>query len=211
DRYLLVAAALGAPVHGAPAFRLRLLPTDRGEVSALLEKHKVSAERTWIAVNVSARWPTKRWPPAMFAAALDRLNEEGLGPIVLIGGPDEKPKVKAVKGLMKTDPVDVTGETTPGILPALLQSASLLLTNDSGPMHVAAAVGTPVVALFGPTSPIRTGPYGKTHRVLTSGVSCSPCFSRQCRNRIPLECLTSISVDHVLEAVRAQSARRPAQ
>lgn len=210
DRCLLVAAALGASVHGAPAFRLRLLPTDRGEVSALLGKHRVSAERAWIAVNVSARWPTKRWPPAMFAAALDRLNEEGLGPVVLIGGPDEKPEVEAVKGLMKTDLVDVTGETTPGILPALLQSASLLLTNDSGPMHVAAAVGTPVVALFGPTSPIRTGPYGTSHRVLTSGVPCSPCFSRQCRNRIPLECLTSISVDHVLEAVRAQSARRPA-
>ncbi|MBM4125040.1 MAG: glycosyltransferase family 9 protein [Nitrospira sp.] len=209
DRYLLVAAALGAFVHGAPAFRLRPLPADRETVGALLGRHGVSAKTAWVAVNVSARWQTKRWPAPMFAAALDRLNQEGLGPVVLIGGPDEKSDVGRVMGQMKTAAVDLTGETTPGLLPALLQSASLLLTNDSGPMHVAAAVGTPVVALFGPTSPVRTGPYGQSHRVLRSGVACSPCFSRHCRNGLPLECLTSISVEQVLEAVRAQAARRP--
>jgi ADP-heptose:LPS heptosyltransferase len=105
---------------------------------------------------------------------------------------------------MRTVPADLTGETQPRLLPALLESASVLLTNDSGPMHVAAAVGTPVVAIFGPTSPTRTGPYGKGHRVLANQIPCSPCFSRTCRNSIQLECLTSITPEKAIEAVRDQ-------
>ena len=95
--------------------------------------------------------------------------------MVFIGGPDERTDVAAVKALMKTRAVDIAGETTVGLLPALLAKAALFLTNDSGPMHIAAAVGTPVVALFGPTSAVRTGPYGAGHRVLAGQVACSPC------------------------------------
>jgi lipopolysaccharide heptosyltransferase II len=214
DRYLLIAAALDAPVQGEPVFRLHSLDRDREEVTQLLGRHGLppsQAKAGWIAVNVAARWPTKRWPPASFAVTADQLQREGIGPVVLIGGPDERPAAEAVKALMKTKPVNLTGETSPGLLPALLESAALLLTNDSGPMHVAAAVGTPVVALFGPTSPARTGPYGKQHVVLTSGVPCSPCFSRRCRNRVRLECLTAIAPERVLEAVRAQLAPRLAR
>jgi len=80
----------------------------------------------------------------------------------------------------------------------------VLLANDYGPMHVAAAVGTPVVAISGPTSPARTGPYGKGHRVLANQIPCSPCFSRTCRNSIQLECLTSITAEEAIEAVRDQ-------
>ncbi len=210
DRCLLLAEALGASVQGEPAFHFRIVEEDRKEVARLLGRHGLSGspaspmKDAWIAVNVAARWPTKRWPPAYFASAIDQLQREGLGPAVLIGGPDERPAAQAVKALMKTELLDLTGETRPGLLPALLKSAALLLTNDSGPMHVAAAVGTPVVALFGPTSPMQTGPYGKQHAVLTSGVACSPCFSRRCRNRVRLECLTTIAPEQALDAVRKQ-------
>ncbi len=95
-----------------------------------------------------------------------------------------------------------------GLLPALLRRASLLLTNDSGPMHIAAAVGTPVVALFGPTSALLTGPYGVGHHVLTGTVACRPCFSRTCRNALPLECLRAVPPEQVLAAARAQRALR---
>ena len=208
DRYLLVAAALVADVGHSPRdgthanFRLRVGLADREEVAGLLGRSGVRASIPWIAMNVSARWPTKRWPPEFFAAAADQIQEEKLGIVVLIGGPDERAASQAVKGMMRTVPVDLTGETTPGLLPALLESASLLLTNDSGPLHVAAAVGTPVVALFGPTSPLRTGPYGIGHAVLTHQVPCSPCFSRSCHNRNHLECLTGITSHQVLAAVR---------
>lgn len=206
DRYLLVARALGALAQGEPEFRFRPLSADRALVTELLTRQGVPSDAPWVAMNVSARWGTKRWPRESFAEVADRLQQEGVGPVVLIGGPDEQTDTEAVRRLMRTPPADLTGQTNLGLLPALVQAASLLITNDSGPMHVAAAVGTPVVALFGPTSPVRTGPYGRHHLALTSGVACSPCFSRQCRNRVRLECLTSIAPARVVEAARAQLA-----
>ena len=211
DRCLLVAQALGASLEGEPEFRFRPLRDDQALVADLLGRQGLSVDDSWIAMSVSARWATKRWPRESFAAVADRLQQEGLGRVVLIGGPDERADAQAVKQLMRTMPADLTGQTSTGLLPALLQAASLLITNDSGPMHVAAAVRTPIVALFGPTSPARTGPYGAQHRVLTSGVPCSPCFSRQCRNHMRLECLTSLSPDLVMEAARAQLAVRLAR
>jgi len=208
DRYLLVAKAMGAVESGAPEFRFRIPPTDYEEVDRLLIRSGVSPGTSWVAMNVSARWPTKRWPAASFAEVADRLRQEGYGAVVMIGGPDERAEVAAVSGMMKTSAIDLAGATTVGLLPALLSKASLLITNDSGPMHVAAAVGTPVVALFGPTSAIRTGPYGVGHDVLTGKIPCSPCFSRTCHNTLPLECLNLVSPQQVLAAVRAQRSLR---
>lgn len=207
DRYLLAARAVGAHVNGPPEFRLSPPARDREEIVRLLERHGLQAGEPWIAINVSARWPTKRWPVESFAMVGDRLQREGLGPVVLIGGPDDRTQTEAVASRMQRAPINVTGETSPGLLPALLASASVLLTNDSGPMHIAAAVGTPVVALFGPTSPIRTGPYGRTHRVLRADIPCSPCFSRVCRNPVSLACLTVITPEAVVKAVRDQLER----
>ena len=209
DRYLLVADALGAARPATPQFRFRISPADREQVVAVLGRAGVKAGSSWVAMNVSARWPTKRWPAESFAAVADRLYEEGMGPVVLIGGPDDRADAQAVQALTKKSSLrDVTGLTPLGLLPALLQSASLLLTNDSGPMHVAAAVGTPVTALFGPTSPTRTGPYGRNHRVLARQLPCSPCFNRRCTNPVERECLVSIAPSEVLTAAREQIAGR---
>ena len=202
DRYLLVADALGAARPAAPQFRFRISQADREQVADALGRTGVKTGSTWVAMNVSARWPTKRWPMESFAAVADRLHREG-GRVVLIGGPDDRADAQAVKSLAQSSSIiDLTGMTPLGLLPALLQSASAFVTNDSGPMHVAAAVGTPVVALFGPTSPVRTGPYGKHHRVLTHRVQCSPCLSRRCVNAVERECLTGIEPALVVEAVR---------
>lgn len=208
DRYLLVAKAVGAAESGTPEFRFRIPPTDHEEVDSLLSRSGVMPGTSWVAMNVSARWPTKRWPAASFAEVADQLRQEGYGAVVMIGGPDERAEVAAVSGMMKTSAIDLAGATTVGLLPALLSKASLLITNDSGPMHIAAAIGTPVVALFGPTSAVRTGPYGVGHDVLTGKVPCSPCYSRTCHNTLPLECLRSVSPQQVLSAVRAQRTQR---
>jgi len=208
DRYLLVAKAVGAVESGAPEFRFRIPQTDYEEVDRLLSRSGVTPEMSWVAMNVSARWPTKRWPAASFAEVADRLQQEGCGAVVMIGGPDERADVAAVNGMMKTPAIDLAGVTTVGLLPALLSRASLLITNDSGPMHVAAAVSTPVVALFGPTSAVRTGPCGVGHRVLATEISCRPCLSRTCHNPVQLECLTRISHEQVFVAVRDQLAVR---
>lgn len=208
DRYLLVADAMGRTSASPPEFRFRIMRADRDAVDRLLEQHGVMRGAPWIAVNVSARWPTKRWPAASFAAVADRVQREGLGRVVLIGGPDERAETAAVQRLMKVQAVDLTGATAIGQLPALLSQAAALITNDSGPMHIAVAVKTPVVALFGPTSAQRTGPYGTGHRVLSADVACRPCFSRTCRNAIQLECLTTITPDQVVMAVKAQLVAR---
>ena len=171
-------------------------------VVQLLARHGIPSGEAWIAVNPSARWATKRWACERFAAAADELQRSGTGRIVLIGGPEARPEAHAVMSRMQTPAVDLTGETEVALLPALLKSAAALLTNDSGPMHVAAAVGTPVVAVFGPTSPVRTGPYGTSHRILRTGIPCSPCFSRTCRNPVQLECLVGIGPDKASAAVR---------
>lgn len=208
DRYLLVAKAVGAVESGTPSFHFRIPQADYDAVDRLLSQSGVTPGTSWVAMNVSARWPTKRWPAASFAEVADRLQQEGYGTVVMIGGPDERAEVAVVSGWMKTPAIDLTGATTVGLLPALLSKASLLITNDSGPMHIAAAAGTPVVALFGPTSAARTGPYGVGHQVLTGGVPCSPCFSRVCRNAVPLECLTTVLPKQVVVAVNQYLSAR---
>jgi ADP-heptose:LPS heptosyltransferase len=210
DRYLLVAAALGVQ-SAPPAFRFVPREEDRQAVQTLLVRQGLSANRPWIAMNVSARWLTKRWPAERFAEAADRLNSEGVGSVALIGGAAEQEDAARVRSMMRTNAVDLTGQTAVGLLPELLQQAAVLVSNDSGPMHIAAAVGTPVVALFGPTDPLRTGPYGVGHQVLSHDVACRPCLSRSCHHSIPMACLSGVTAERVVQAVRTGMRRHPVE
>src|SRR5205807_4147745 len=193
DRYLITAKYLGAdPGEVEPSdFPLPHDAQAEARIEVLLAAAGVQAGATLVAINPSARWDTKRWPSESFATVGDRLQQDGAARVVLIGGRDERHVGKQVMRAMRTAPIDLMGQTTLKELIAVLRRARLLITNDSGPMHLAAAVGTPVIALFGPTDPARTGPYGVSHTVLRSGVPCRPCFSRRCTNAIELECLTS--------------------
>jgi lipopolysaccharide heptosyltransferase I len=202
DRYLLIAEAMGARVYGSPQFRFNILDEDEALVRNVLTEKGISVDQPWVAMNVSARWITKRWPLGSFAAVLDRLHKDGRGPVVVIGSTEDRHDVEALRAMTTAPFIDLTGVVPLGCLPALLSKSTAMITNDSGPMHIAAAVGVPVVALFGPTSEVRTGPYGPGHRVLTSPVSCRPCFSRVCRHAPELECLRSLTPDEVAEAVR---------
>ena len=117
DRYLLVAKAVGVLESGTPEFRFRIPQTDYEEVDRLLSRSGVTPGTSWVAMNVSARWPTKRWPAASFAEVADRLQQEGCGAVVMIGGPDERTDVAAVSRMMKTSAIDLAGATTVGLLP----------------------------------------------------------------------------------------------
>lgn len=207
DRYLLVAEALGATRPTPPRFEFIDRSDDRQAVDTILTRAGMAPHQVWIAMNVSARWETKRWPPQHFAEVADRLSQAHGLSVVLIGGPAERPESLAVTARMRTKAIDLTGQTPVGLLPGLLRRASLLVTNDSGPMHIAAAVGTPVVALFGPTDPVKTGPYGKGHVVLSHAVECRPCFRRDCARPVPLECLTAVRPDQVVRAVEQHLER----
>lgn len=201
DRYLLVSRFLGAAPK-APDLSDFPLPADPAadeRISALLASEHVRSGTVLVAMNPTARWATKQWPPGSFAATADRLQQGDIR-VVLIGSLEDSAVGSQVIRHMRTAPIDLIGKTTLKELIALLRQARVLVTNDSGPMHLAAAVGTPVVALFGPTDPAKTGPYGPGHTVLRSGIPCSPCFSRRCTNANLMECLTTIRAEQVVEA-----------
>ena len=202
DRYLSVAVALGASPPDKPRFGFKLLEEDMAVVRGMSEQRGFSVDRPWIAMNIGARWPTKRWPFESFAAVVDQLYEAHHDPIVIIGGSEERAYTKRLKALAKRPFIDLCGEIPLKCLPALLSTATAMVTNDSGPMHIAAALGIPVVAMFGPTSASRTGPYGDGHQVLIGRVPCSPCFSRVCRHTPELECLHLIQPTQVVDVIR---------
>ena len=151
----------------------------------------------FIAVNPVAFWKTKLWEEDKFAKLADRIHEE-LGIGVVFTGSQFVP-LERICRMMRTTAANFGGRTTLRELTCIYREAALLITTDSGPMHLAAAVGTPIVALFGPTDPARTGPYGPIHRIIRKGLSCSPCFRKRCKAP---RCMTDISVEEVFAAVK---------
>lgn len=142
--------------------------------------------------------PAKRWPVERYAALVNALLDRGLD-VALVGGPADHAISEEVLSGVSGTVTNLTGKTTVGTLAAILHSADTLVTNDTGPMHLCAAVGTPVVAIFGSTSPLWTGPRGEGHRIVQERLSCAPCFRRACR--IGYGCLLGIAVERVLADV----------
>lgn len=155
-----------------------------------------------VALNPGASHPVNRWSPASFARLADRLAEELSVKVVIIGGREDIPRTDEIIGLATVRPENLTGKTTLLQLGAILKRCSLLVSGDTGPMHMATAVNTRVVALFGAADPARTGPVGKGHRVIQAeGLRCVPCRSRHCSGSIYLECMERITVDTVFRTV----------
>jgi len=203
ERYLDFARHLGCETS-KPEFPLALQEAHFRRVSELLAEETVDAARGFVAVSPVAYWETKLWDEAKFAAVCDRIVREIGLPVVFTGESPEGP-IARIRSLMEAPSASAAGETSLRELAALYREAAVLLTTDSGPMHLAAAVGTPVVALFGPTSPERTGPYGEGHVVVRRDMECSPCFRKSCET---LECMKTIRVDEVFEAVKERIESR---
>ena len=188
-RYLNVARYLGAP-PALPRFRLGLTPVLPESLAAL--------DRDLVVLHPGARWPTKIWPAASWAHLADWLiREKGLA-VVITGSAADRELASQICAQMQEQALNLAGRTTLKELAGVLQKTRIAVTADTGPMHLAAALGTRVVALFGPTAPGRTGPFGEGHRVVRLGVECSPCFQRQCPEP---RCLTDLSPEAVQAAV----------
>jgi heptosyltransferase I len=196
ERYLDVARHLGA-VDPQP---LCTLPIDR-ERRVVQERlaGAVTAGTTVVVINPMARWNTKLWQEEKFASLADRLIAERNATVIFTGGAADRKVIGRIQGMMQEQALDWSGDTTLKELAALAERADLFITTDTGPMHLAAAAGGRVVALFGPTAPWRTGPWGAGHAVVRTQIGCSPCFSRTCG--IGVRCMTDITVDDVLKAV----------
>jgi ADP-heptose:LPS heptosyltransferase len=187
----------------APAREPRLVvPSDVRESAV---RRLSGLRRPWIGIHASGGRPSKQWHLDRFAEVGRRLARETGGSLVLTGGPADVPLVEAVRGALSDAPslsVADAGDLreSAGILAAL----DVLVSGDTGPMHLAAAVGTPVVALFGPADPKRYGPRGARERIVRVDLHCSPCGlvrlpPERCRGHVP-DCMDGITVDVVVRA-----------
>lgn len=196
DRYLDFARHLGA-YPDTPEFIIPIQEENENRVRALLIANGIDRDDPFVAFSPQALWETKLWSDQKFAQLSERIIQELNMPVVFTGG--EEKSTEGIQSFMTLPFVDLAGRTTLKDLAGLYREASLLVATDSGPMHLAAAVGTPVVALFGPTDPSRTGPYGKGHTVIRMELPCSPCFLKTCETR---QCMQGITVEDVFQAVR---------
>ena len=177
---------------------------DRQFIENLLRAEGFSRNDRLIAVNLGTTWATKRWDIVKFTEVIRRITR--LVPetkVVLTGSPTEQPLTEALPTSLPI--INLVGKTSILQLGALLERCEVCLTCDSGPMHIAAAVGTPTVALFGPTDPGRHRPYGVGHTVIEKSVSCRPCYKRSCyRQDAPHLCTQEIGTDEVVTAVETR-------
>lgn len=177
---------------------------DRHFIENLLRAEGVSRDDRLIAVNLGTTWTTKRWDTVNFTDTIKQITH--LVPeakVVLTGSLAEQTLTKAL--LASLPIINLVGKTSILQLGALLERCDVCLTCDSGPMHIAAAVGTPTVALFGPTDPMRHRPYGIGHTVIEKPVSCRPCYKRTCyRKDTPHLCMQEIGAGEVVKAVETR-------
>jgi lipopolysaccharide heptosyltransferase I len=192
ERYLKIASFLGCdisrvsfpfPLESPAVFNSHLLPLTPAEYAVIVP---------------GARWKTKRWPPEKFGELASRLPVQS----IIVGSKVDGDSADLIVSLSEGKAVSLAGKTSLKELIAVMKKATFVISNDSGPMHIAAALGIPVFAVFGPTDPRRTGPYGKGHSIIRAKEPCSPCFKKTCED---FKCLEGLSVDKVFEIIRANA------
>jgi heptosyltransferase-2 len=207
--YLNIIGELERMLYGAsrveehePRFLLEVSETRKTEALQILNEYGVSDRQSIIALCPgSTNSRAKRWPAERYAALADRFIEEMGAKILLVGARDELSVSAEVSRLMRHKPVVLTGETDLAQLTATLSLVDLLVTNDTGPSHIAAALGRPTLVIFGPTDPRTTRPFSKSAEVVRRPPDCAPCMLRDCP--IDHRCMTGITP----EAVFAQATR----
>jgi lipopolysaccharide heptosyltransferase II len=200
DWYLAVLPQLGVPVHA----NFQWLPERREITAAVKAKWQTDGAR-WIAIQPGARWLTKRWPVTNFVElVLSFAKKFSDTRLVVLGNNDDKPLGQIIARAAPERCLDLCGRTSLPEMVEWLRLCQLMVTNDTGPMHIAAALGKPLVALFGPTEPRRTGPYGQLDSVLRIDLPCSPCFKTYCTYKKPNECLNAIPPATVFKRAQQQ-------
>jgi len=183
---------------------------DKASISAKLFERGVVDSDILLAVHPGASCPSKRWPLDRFASLIDRLRSHYDVRIVLVSGPEEAAQIAELKPALADKVVDISGETSVGELAALLKRCKLFISNDSGPVHIATAVGTPSIVIFGRKqpglSPRRWGPTGKSDITLHKDVGCEMCLAHDCEKGF--QCLKAVTIDEVFDAVERLLKKR---
>jgi len=197
ERYLKIATALGCDPADPVEFVLAVDEVDREYVRGLIPQNL-----RYAVLCPGANWETKRWPAEHFAELAQQLEQKhGLKSVVAGSAADAKLAEQIGAAF------NLAGKTNLRQIVALMERAELVVANDTGPMHIAAALGRPLVSPYGPTNAIRTGPYGRMDSVIALPLPCEPCYSRSCTHR---SCLTWLKTDPVLElAERQMNGKNP--
>lgn len=196
--YLDLVESLGFP-SPAPELKLTVLPEEKAQAREFLSSRGIDEKKPVVLLNPGAYYgPAKRWPPEYYACLSEYLQKQAQ--VVIIGSPAERPLAQAIRDKMARAPFVITGETDIRNLAGILSLADLCVTNDSGPMHMANAVKTPVVALFGPTDPDITRPFHPPSSFIQKKPVCWPCSYREC----PFDhrCMTAIKPEEVYQLCR---------
>jgi 3-deoxy-D-manno-octulosonic-acid transferase/heptosyltransferase-1 len=208
ERYLDLVSQMGVQTDPT-SFYFPVPPDSLKQAEALL-RQKGFASRPLVVIHPVAKWKTKQWPAENFARLISALAQEK-ATVVITGSPQDEGPVREVlhqAGSESVKVLNLVGKTNLMDLAGIFSLSDLVLSPDTGPMHLAAAVKAPLIALFGPTAPWRTGPYGNNPRIIRRALPCSPCFKKKCQT---MECMNSISVEEVLDAVgqKLKEERKP--
>lgn len=215
DRHLDLLGLLGCSVRYASHrgeferdFSLPIQPAHRMKADELLSGLKLLPGQPRVLLNFSARKPANQWGYTRFAELADRLLQEGFSP-VLTGGPEDHEGEKAILDLLGKPLPSLVGKCGLLDLAAVMTQFDVLVTGDTGPMHVAVSAKLPVVAIFGPANPARTGPYSPTAVVLQEPFHCQPCYLRECKfKQHPAPCMLEITAEQVLMEVKRMCLNR---
>ncbi|MDY6863152.1 MAG: lipopolysaccharide heptosyltransferase II [Thermodesulfobacteriota bacterium] len=195
-RYLNLLKPLNIGIT-SPEFPLPCLNGAAICVDKLFSEAGINKFKPIISISPASKWESKTWGTEKIAVLSDRLIKYGMQ-VIYTGSEKDTLLVEDIISFMKEKPINLCGKTSLRELIVVFKKSRLVLTVDSGPMHIAAAVQTPLVALFGPTSPGRTGPYSHKATVIQKNISCSPCFKKRCSHK---SCLNEISVEEVFQQI----------
>ncbi len=189
-------------VAGKQTLELSVGTENRHRAGRILSAHGITPVVRVVGLNPSATFgPAKQWFPERYAALGDRLNKDLDATVLIFGGPSDRELGRTISRMMAAPSIDLSGRTTLDEAMALIDRCDVFVTNDSGLMHVAAALNTPLVAIFGSTNSTTTSPYSDTSRIVRVPIECSPCMKPVC----PLghmNCMKRVTVDMVVDAVK---------
>jgi ADP-heptose:LPS heptosyltransferase len=198
ERHLRLFEHLGLPAAGPPEMHFPLTPGDEAEGATVLDRYGL-VPGSYAVLHPGASSPTRRWPASRYAAVGDALAQDGLA-VVITGVPTERQVAAEVVDAMRTTAVDLTGATSLGGLAVLLRDCAVLVSNDTGTAHLAAAVGARTVTVFLAGDPVRWAHRERRHRTVAAAVPCAPCPHLECP--IDFRCAESIPPEAVVSAAR---------
>ncbi|WP_324332191.1 glycosyltransferase family 9 protein [Methylomusa anaerophila] len=196
-RYLSVLKPLG--IHTTDAqMNLFLSAEAVSFAEEFLQFNGVKKNKCLITINPSTTWPAKNWPAEHFVSVINRLGEQAQ--VLLCGGPSDRKLADEIIRQVEVPLIDAVGRTNLLQMAALLSRSTILLTGDTGPLHMAVALNVPTVSIFGATDPAVYGPFTGPHVVLRASTECSPCNKRKCP-RQDVACMRSVSPDSVIREI----------